>query len=830
MRKPPFAASIYFAVSVLCAAGSVYVLSVFFNQTKGREWFWILLTYMGIAAVSLITRRKLPFSVGFAIVFAIFVSALGITPVAAALAFLGAAAGYGSIIRRKLLRSEPSANIVFDGIVGLVPLLGLCGALLHVPIPARSVYTALTLIGLLLGAHRFSASIKNLALSIRAFEPVSLGNVAAAVLCASAVSVACLAALFPTVNYDDTAFHLRLSTELSAYGRALFDVTTQIWSVAPHYSDLFYAVPTVMAGEDARGAVNLVLILLCTTLFARGLFALQKNATVALLATALFISCPVFFLVGTTMQSELLLTTLTVAAARTLLHRPEQRSQVFDHLLTLVAVCALMAGIKTTGAMLGVILLSAWCTLWITQFRSVEPGRLQLPGLSTILYLGAAAFLALHSYVNAYIVTGNPVFPLFNGVFHSPYYAPENFVSPLYTQGPSWNGFFGMFFHTSRHLESADGVAGFQYLVMLPAALVGLWIQRKNSRLLVVVTAGIGFFLLLFSQQQYVRYLLPATALIAWPFLGLVTLPGRTMLARPTRWLLIACVCSLTLLNLAMTKKVIWYADTDIRHLFVQSGRADFEQHVSAEVALNRIVNQTFGNTSRVLYDTHRPFGANLEGTPLYTNWYNPKLSVDYAQQLDSKSIAALMDRYGVTHVMVNSLSNDIASTEATTESAPLIRVLALRGDPIANVGHMSLFALSATEHRLRPWFDLDELIAGDQLLHEGKQAANLSLPLTVDSTNHIYTFARSLDGDTALTIEATIECEQSSAFLVQVYWHSRLPIPAYYRLATCNPGKRVRVYDLVAVPQVATQAIFYLNSHPSGGAVRLFSYRVSRR
>ena len=424
----------------------------------------------------------------------------------------------------------------------------------------------------------------------------------------------------------------------------------------------------------------------------------------------------------------------------------------------------------------------------------------------------------------------NPVFPLFNAVFRSPHYAAENFANSLYAHGSSWQSFFEMFFHTSRYLESGDGVAGFQYLVLMPAALVGVWIERRNPRMLAVVITGVLFFLLLFAQQQYVRYLLPATALLAWPLLEIVTLPSNTALIKPTRWLLITSACALTLLNLAMAKQVIWYTDTSIWQLLLPTSRKEFEQRIAAEIALNRIVNQISGPSSRVLYSAGRPFGATLEGTPLYTNWYNPKLSVAYAQQSDAKSMAALMDRYRVTHVMVNSLANDIVSVDAAADNAPLMRMLALRGALIASVGHISLFTLSATEYKQTPSFDLATLVAHDRLMHDGKVATSLSLPITVDSNDHIYTFSQPLNGDSAFAIEATIECEQPSAFLVQIFWNSLTPTPAHYRLAECTPGKRMRVYDLVAVPQVATEAIFYFNSHQSGGAVRVFDYRVSRR
>ena len=90
----------------------------------------------------------------------------------------------------------------------------------------------------------------------------------------------------------------------------------------------------------------------------------------------------------------------------------------------------------------------------------------------TLTITAAAAIAALLPYAYAWRITGNPVFPYFNGIFKSPLFPVTNFESSLYPGGISVRDFFDLTFASGHYLEGGDGALGFAVPLLLPAGLL----------------------------------------------------------------------------------------------------------------------------------------------------------------------------------------------------------------------------------------------------------------------------------------------------------------------------------------------------------------------
>src|SRR5690606_38852760 len=99
-------------------------------------------------------------------------------------------------------------------------------------------------------------------------------------------------ALFPSIGGDDNALHLRLWTELAWRHYYSFDFKAQVWSVAPFALDLLHAVPSLVAGADARGSLNLALYLLLLRQLWCILAGWGLRPADSLLLLTLFVSTP----------------------------------------------------------------------------------------------------------------------------------------------------------------------------------------------------------------------------------------------------------------------------------------------------------------------------------------------------------------------------------------------------------------------------------------------------------------------------------------------------------------------------------------------------------
>ena len=101
----------------------------------------------------------------------------------------------------------------------------------------------------------------------------------------------------------------------------------------------------------------------------------------------------------------------------------------------------------------------------------------------------AGLTLAASSYVYAWAIAGNPVLPLFNGVFQSPYFGAFNLADARWHAG--FDALLGwrMTFQTSRYREAWNGGMGFVLVALGGAALVAVWRQPSRALALVALAA-----------------------------------------------------------------------------------------------------------------------------------------------------------------------------------------------------------------------------------------------------------------------------------------------------------------------------------------------------
>src|SRR5690606_29975779 len=135
---------------------------------------------------------------------------------------------------------------------------------------------------------------------------------------------------------------------------------------------------------------------------------------------ALFVSTPMLSSLLLGLQTDLFMAVLVTLGSYIAL----QKNSGWVSMLSSLLVAALCAATKLPAALLGVaLLLMLACRDW--RRVSLEP----INGVQAVKLLGVVAvatFVALHAYVNAFVVTGNPVFPLYNGIFKSVYFPEYN--------------------------------------------------------------------------------------------------------------------------------------------------------------------------------------------------------------------------------------------------------------------------------------------------------------------------------------------------------------------------------------------------------------------
>lgn len=522
--------------------------------------------------------------------------------------------------------------------LGLILIGMLTGWTLTWPIHHPAIWATLLLVPVVLRRRALAATARAAASRWRETVATAPRVAAWATMLLGVSSVACW---IPTLQSDDLGYHLGLPTQLLLHGHYAPDAEYQVWSYAPWAGDALHGIAFVLARHDAHGALNALWLLLIATLIGGPLAtAMRATPLERWVAVALFAAFPPLVWMAAGLQTELASTAVLVALASLIL-APASDARVPRGLF---AGAVLFAGLFALKLVHGIAALPLLVfALW--RHRAWIPWR-WLP-LACILCIA----LATSSHVHAWLATGNPVLPMFNHVFESPFFPREQFHDPRWHAGFGPDILWRITFDTARYVEGWPGGLGFGLI-----ALAGLWLLRlvrpahggQHPALFLAVTACV---LLPMLPMQYARYAWPGMILL----LALLCFGAEAALGRRFFLWLFVGLCAL---NLAYQANASWLhhaaaVKRTIRGLAAHD--AVVGEYVPERVLIRRIPNN---DTRAVLAaDPARNVVAELAGRGRTTSPHDPSLAAEAKSaegDASGAAWAALFARERIGWALVN--------------------------------------------------------------------------------------------------------------------------------------------------------------------------------
>lgn len=415
-------------------------------------------------------------------------------------------------------------------ILGYAAITGVTGWLLALPIHHAPVWLVVLAALVVLGRKALVAELRA---SASAWRDAAAEHPRALAWAVMLLGLASTGTWLPTMQMDDLTYHLNLPAQLALHAHYQAAPQHGVWAFAPWLGDIGQGIAWLIAGQEARGALNafwLIVAALALGGCARALGAtpLERNA-----AIALFASFPPLVWLTAGMQTELPAMAVLFALCTVLAHRENDGPRLMAAALLLAALTAL----KPIHALSALPLL-VWASM-----RGLPRASAQ----HWLMALAAGLLVAGSSYANAWWHTGNPVLPLFNAVFQSPFHPPENMGDDRWHAGLGLALPWQLTFASSRYVEAWDGGAGFLLIGLAGAWLLAL--GRHATRGFALAAAGVALLPLL--PMQYARYAYPGIALLI-----VACLPGRRAQVgdRAWRWGIVA-LCTL---NLAFQANAGW--------------------------------------------------------------------------------------------------------------------------------------------------------------------------------------------------------------------------------------------------------------------------------
>lgn len=560
------------------------------------------------------------------------------------------------------------ARAAVSTIVGLLVIAGLSGWVITLPIHSFWLWLVALLTPI---ALQRTVLMRTLHDTMQGWREAVASAPRAAALCVMLLGLASTACWLPTMQMDDLTYHLGLPMQLMLHGRYSPAPEFQMWSFAPWAGDILHGIAFVLARRDAHGAVNALWLMLAMGAAWSIIASLRSTTAERWASLAVFASLPPLVWIAAGMQTELAATAVTLALAAVLVAEAPNR---------LCAATVLFAGLFALKLMHGFaavpLLLYAGWKHWP-----------QWPWRRLPITLLVFAVLALSSYVQNWFSTGNPVLPLFNDVFRSPFFPTEQFSDPRWHAGFGADLLWRITFNTDRYVEGWNGGYGFALI-----ALAGLWLPsllRPGRRALMLAVTATALLPLI--PMQYARYAFPGVALL----IVLLPVGAEAALGRRTLLCLIVGLCTL---DLAYQANASWLHHSAAIKRTIRSG-GNAEAVLPAYLPERLLLRQLpAGDQGLVLAtDPARGFVAELAGRGRVISDHDPSLANAAKRANDDRTGAAwaeLFARESIRWIMINT------DTASPALRAGLTRAQAER---FAASGNMELWRRSNASEGTSP-------------------------------------------------------------------------------------------------------------------------------
>jgi len=550
-----------------------------------------------------------------------------------------------SIILGKSLLSIFLGNIQHNILSNLLVGIGIFGTsvglLAHFPYNYPGIYSLTLIIPLVI----WRKPLKDFLISqLKWYEYEYTGSLSVKILDALIVGVALIhfiLGLMPDIGFDSLAMHLFIPAQLFLRHQWGFAADTYAWAVMPMLGDWIYSIGYMLGGETSARLINVGFIFALGWLIRDLVSWAGGNSIGSRLAVLLFLSTPLTLVEGSTLFIESVLATFVVTGAFALLRSCSANGNPDDEL----PVAGFLLGCALSTKALTLFILPVLLLVLAIRYRMwlrKDYINFALIGLGLFLTFG------IIPYLTALILTGNPVFPFYNGIFKSSFFGMYNFVDGRWQLGLSWKTLYLINFDSKKYFEAVSGVAGFQWLLLLPTtSLIILMKWQKNGMLLLLI--GLASFLLIFNFAGYLRYIFPL-----FPFLcatigiGISQSDTSLKLVQST----IACCCvglNLIFINAGPNP----YVDFPIEYLSSQSDREFLLRQLLPMRSAVGLVN--------AMNAEHRPVGffadplsAGLASDALYPSWYNSRFNAMIDAASTVNEVAHVLKNNKIDYLIVD--------------------------------------------------------------------------------------------------------------------------------------------------------------------------------
>jgi len=321
---------------------------------------------------------------------------------------------------------------------------------------------------------------------------------------------------YPVAEYDALAKHVVIPNRIANGVKFDYNVIESItygdYAILPH---MLFSYLMILKGTKA---ITLLVTLLSIIGFT-SIYKIIREFGVSKLSehSAIFVyfSTPIIYYLSTILYVDMIMIFFVLPAIY--ISVCWDREKVFES----VGVVALLCGLAFYSKPNAIVYVAP--VVMVTAVKSIMYAfneKLEIMELFKQVILGIfwGCIAFFPSMAVVYYKTRNPLFPMMNNIFKSPYFPTGVFLDPFPNElGLNITSLLSIVFDTRKNFELHDGAIGYYPLLIILVPLL-IWLYRKETRdnmrklfLLIVVSLG-GYYLAL-KFAFNIRYFLTSIIL-----------------------------------------------------------------------------------------------------------------------------------------------------------------------------------------------------------------------------------------------------------------------------------------------------------------------------
>lgn len=309
-------------------------------------------------------------------------------------------------------------------------------------------------------------------------------------------------ALMVDMGHDSLSTHLTIPRRISEAHIWSYNVNEYIWSVAPMGADMLYVPAYMLGGEDGIRLLNISFLIGVACLIYKHCYQIFGSMKIASALAISYLSLPIiYYSLGQVFIEPCYAFFMAVVFYLLLRDRIEWM------------LVAILLGYAVSIKFTALIFCPLILLIYLYDFGLMRKETYKnIPKLMCIFLLFSAI-----TFAYAYIVTGNPFFPLMNEVFKSELMFKNDFYNTYYLNRDGLSTVWLFIFNSKKYGEfySSSGALGIFYSIFIPTSLILICSNLKNRiKPFLLLVAFIFYVAVVFHTQTYLRYIFSALPII----------------------------------------------------------------------------------------------------------------------------------------------------------------------------------------------------------------------------------------------------------------------------------------------------------------------------